>query len=196
MSLRYLIRFLAHYKYFAIFPVAVIEGPIITIITGFLVSRGVFSFLGGFLVVFLGDAISDTVYYYIGKGGRKYIHKFRFLGITDERVAKVEDQYERAPWKTMIVAKISYGLGSVFMVASGVSKMSFNRFLLFMGVLNAARSLGLMLLGFYFGRIALRFSQKYLGYYTIVIILVVPLVYLLFKKWKKKQLPVLENKNI
>ena len=62
MSIRYILQILHYYKYFAIFPIAVVEGPIISIITGFLASRGIISFLGGFIAVWLGDFISDAIF--------------------------------------------------------------------------------------------------------------------------------------
>jgi membrane protein DedA with SNARE-associated domain len=188
MTMRMLIRFFIHYKYEAIFPIAVLEGPIITIISGFLVYRGILSFVGAFLVVFFGDAISDTVFYLIGRGGKKYVHKLKFLHITDEHVARVEAQYERSPWKTMIVAKVSYGLGIPFMLATGLSKMSTERFLFFMGVLNAIRSLLLLSIGYYFGRLALRMGPTYIGYYTVGIIILVPCIYLIIKRKKTKSM--------
>ncbi len=187
MTMRALISFFRMYKYQAIFPIAVLEGPIITIISGFLVSRGVLTFLGAFLVVFFGDLISDSFFYFLGRGGKTAIRRWKFLRMTDERIAKIEEQYERSPWKTMIVAKASYGLGMAFMVASGVSKMSFKNFLTFAGVLNAIRSLILLAIGYYFGRYALRLGPTYIAYYTIAVVLIVPLVYVLVKIREKRK---------
>jgi len=189
MTIHQLVRFFIQYKYAAIFPIAVVEGPIITIISGFLVSRHILSFLPAFLVVFFGDAISDTVFYIIGRNGRNLIHKLKFLRISDERLAKMEAQYEKSPWKTMIVAKVSYGLGTVFMLASGVSRMPIKRFFQSAFVLNAARSLILLSIGYYFGRVALRLGPEYLERYTIAVIIIVPLIYIItkiIKKIKKK----------
>lgn len=187
MTTRALIRFFIQYKYAAIFPVAVLEGPIITIISGFLVSRHVLSFLPALLVVFLGDAISDTIFYIIGRQGRNFIHKLKFLKISDERIAKMEVQYEKSPWRTMLLAKVSYGLGTVFMLAAGVSRMSLKRFFQSAFVLNAIRSLTLLSIGYYFGRVALRLGSEYLEYYAIAVILLVPLIYILVKMIKKRK---------
>jgi len=191
MTIRQLVHFFALYKYEAIFPIAVLEGPIITIISGFLVSRHVLSFLPAFLVVFFGDAISDTVFYIIGRNGRNLIHKLKFLRISDERLAKMEAQYEKSPWKTMIVAKVSYGLGTVFMLAAGLSRMSLRRFFESVFILNALRSLTLISIGYYFGRLALRLGPEYLENYTIAVVIIVPLSYIIYrliKKWKAKKI--------
>jgi membrane protein DedA with SNARE-associated domain len=184
MAIEPVITFLAHYKYLAIFPIAVTEGPIISIICGFLVSRGVLSFVWVFLVVWSGDLISDSFFYYLGRGGKRFIKEWNFFKINDERIAKIEQQYERSPWKTMIVAKVSYGLGMVFMVASGVSKMSFKKFIYFAGVLNAFRSLVLIAIGYYFGKLALRLGPTYITYYTVGVLVFVPCIYFLVKRLK------------
>ncbi len=188
MTTRVLIRFFVHYKYVAIFPIAVLEGPIITIISGFLVSRHILAFLPAFLVVYFGDVISDTIFYIIGRNGRNLIQRLKFLRVSDEMINRMEARYEKSPWKTMLVAKVSYGLGTVFMLAAGVSKMSLGRFFESVFILNALRSLALLSIGYYFGRMALRLGPTYLQYYVIAVILIVPLVYLLVKIIKKRKM--------
>jgi membrane protein DedA with SNARE-associated domain len=186
MTLRQIIRFFIKYKYEAIFPIAVAEGPIISIISGFLVSRGVLSLFPALLVVFLGDVISDSVFYLTGKGGRYILKYLKFLHISEERLEKLENQFSRAPWKTMIVAKISYGLGTVFMVASGASRMSWKKFLEYMLSLNFIRSAILIAIGFYFGKVALHLGPTYLQYYMIVVIVLIPIGYFIYySKFKK-----------
>lgn len=187
MTMRALINFFILYKYQAIFPIAVAEGPIISIISGFMISRGYLAFVPAFIVLFLGDAISDSVFYFIGRGGRRFIEKVKFLGITNKRMVRIERQYRESPWKTMIIAKVSYGLGILFMTASGVVKMSYKKFFYFMAVLNALRTLVLIGLGYYFGRLALRYGPKYITYYTVAICILVPLIYLIVRRMKKRK---------
>ena len=186
MTTREIIRFFIRYKYFAIFPVAVAEGPIITIISGFLMSRGTLSFLPLISLLVFADVISDSVFYFIGKGGRKALDKIKIIKISPERLEKIEHQFERSPWKTMIVAKASYGLGTVFMIASGAANMSFRKFLEYMLSLNIVRSTVLLGIGYYFGRIALRLGPTYLWYYTLSVIVLVPLGYYAVHKYKKR----------
>jgi membrane protein DedA with SNARE-associated domain len=185
VTLRQIIRFFIKYKYEAIFPVAVLEGPIISIISGFLVSRGVLSLFPALLVVFFGDVVSDTAFYFLGRGGRHMIQYLRFLHISEERLEKLENQFSEAPWKTMIVAKISYGLGTIFMVASGASRMSWKKFLEYILSLNFFRSYILISIGFYFGKAALHLGPTYLQYYAIGVIVLIPLIYLVYRMLKK-----------
>jgi membrane protein DedA with SNARE-associated domain len=52
-----LLQFFIKYKYQAIIPIAILEGPIISIICGFLVSIGVLELSLAFAVVLFGDVI-------------------------------------------------------------------------------------------------------------------------------------------
>ena len=182
MSTRQIVRFFVKYKYEAIFPIAFLEGPIITLISGFLVSRGTLGFIPALLVVFFGDFLSDTVFYAIGKGGRHAMQYVKFIKISDERLQKLEYQFHTHPWKTMIVSKIAYGLGMVFMLAAGASKMIWKKFIGYMGSLNLIRSTILLSIGYYFGRTAIRLGPTYLEYYAALVVVVLLISYLVFQR--------------
>jgi membrane protein DedA with SNARE-associated domain len=188
MTLHQIIRFFIKYKYQAIFPVAVAEGPIITIVSGFLVSRGQLRLFPALFIVFMGDVISDSVYYFVGKGGRHMIQYLKFLHISPEQLLKLENHFATKPWKTMILAKVSYGLGTVFMIGSGASRMSFKKFLEYILSLNFIRSSILITIGFYFGKVALHFGPTYLQYYALAVIILIPIGYLVYNKKFRKPL--------
>ena len=188
MTLHQIIRFFIKYKYQAIFPVAVLEGPIITIISGFLISRGQLSFFPALFIVFLGDVVSDSVYYFVGRGGRHMIQYLKFLHISREQLLRLENHFATRPWKTMLLAKVSYGLGTVFMIASGASRMSFKKFLEYILGLNFVRSSILIAVGFYFGNVSLHLGPTYLQYYVIAVIILIPLGYLVYNENFRKPL--------
>ena len=183
MDIGGIIQFFIKYKYYAIFPVAFVEGPIISIISGFLVSNGALSLLPALLVVFFGDFLSDFVFYLVGRGGRQAMRYVRFLHIHEDKLEILEKQYELHPWKTMIVAKASYGLGIAFMIASGAARVSYQKFLIYTGSLNFIRSIVLIAIGFYFGKAALLFGPTYLWYYGLSVLVLVPVILFLRKKY-------------
>ena len=186
MTLHQIIGFFIKYKYQAIFPIAFLEGPIITIISGFLVSRGRLELVPALIVVFMGDVLSDSLFYLVGKGGRHMIQYLRFLHISPLRLERLETRFATKPWKTMILAKVSYGLGTVFMVASGASRMSWKKFLEYILSLNFIRSSILLAIGFYFGRVAIHIGPTYLQYYVIAVIILIPTGYLIYNKYIRK----------
>lgn len=188
MTLQTIMQFFIQYKYLAIFPIAVAEGPIITIVSGFLVSRGYFHLFPALLVVFLGDVVSDSIFYFLGKGGRYVIKYLKFVRISSERIQGLENQFESSPWKTMILAKVSYGLGAVFMIASGASRMPLRKFMKYILSLDFVRSSILLAIGYYFGRAALHLGPTYIKNYIMAVIILVPAVYFIYNKNFKKSL--------
>ncbi len=150
-------------------------------VSGFLISLGVLSFIPTFLVVFAGDMISDSFYFALGARGRKFVEWIPFLRITESRLKKVEEHYEKHPGKTFLVSKASYGVGSLFLIAAGASKMVYQRFLEYITPMNAVRSTILLLIGYYLGK-AVRYSGTYLEYYTLGVIILLPIGYYIIKK--------------
>ena len=182
---RSIFLFLVKYKYAVIFPIAVLEGPIITMVSGFLVSRGTLSFFPTFMIVFAGDLISDSGYYALGKYGRKFVERISFLKLTERRLERLEGHYEAHPGKTIMVSKASYGVGSLFLIAAGASKMGYRKFMEYITPMNAVRSAILLLIGYYLGK-AVRYSGTYLEYYTVAVIIILPLSYYIFKRYNEQ----------
>jgi membrane-associated protein len=188
MPIGEIVGFFIQYKYYAIFPLAFIEGPVVSIISGFLVSNGALALLPALLVVFFGDFLSDFVFYLVGRGGRRAMRYVRFLHIHEDKLELLEKQYEVHPWKTMIIAKVSYGLGIAFMIAAGASRVSYQKFLIYTASLNFIRSVALIGVGFYFGKAALRFGPTYLWYYGLSVLIAIPIILFLRKKFFKNNL--------
>ena len=83
-------------------------------VSGFLISLGILSFIPTLLVVFAGDLLSDSFYFALGSRGRRFLPKIKFLRITDERLNRVEKHFEKYPGKTLLISKASYGLDRCF----------------------------------------------------------------------------------
>ncbi len=181
---RQLFRFLIKYKYWVIFPIATLEGPIITMVSGFLISLGILSFIPTLLVVFAGDILSDSFYYALGRRGRRFVERVKFLHITEARLEKVEEHFKKYPGKTFMISKASYGVGSLFLVAAGASKMAYQKFLEYITPMNALRSTILLLIGYFLGR-AVRHADVYLEYYTLAVIIILPIGYYIVKQIQK-----------
>ncbi len=179
---RHLIRFFIRYKYQVIFPIAVLEGPIITMISGFLISLGYLSFVPTFCIVFAGDLISDSFLYGIGRFGRNVVQKIPFIRISGKRINQLEEQYRAHPGKTIAASKVSYGLGWLFLIAAGASKMTYRIFAQHITIFDAIKSSALLMVGYFFGRAALHFSNTYLQYYALAVIILLPVIYYAIEK--------------
>lgn len=187
MPHRYFFQFLIRYKYQVIFPVAVVEGPIITIISGILVSLGYLNFLPTFLLIFAADMVSDPGLYLIGRFGRNILQRLPFIKLPEARVKKLEEHYRNHPGKTILATKLSYGVSSLFLIVAGLSKMSWKTFLGYIASIDAVKSTLLLLVGYYFGRAALRFTRGYLPYYAAALVVIIPLAYYFFIKRREKK---------
>jgi len=153
-SFEQIIPWLLQYKYFAIFPLAFFEGPIITVIAGFLSSLGYLNFLVAYLVIVIADLTSDLIYFWLGEfGGRRFIAKRgRYFGIASKQAERLEKYFRRHSGKMLFLGKLLHGVGTVFLVAAGLAKMPFLKFIFYNSLATLLKSLILLVIGFYFGQ--------------------------------------------
>jgi len=142
------------YKYLALFPLAVAEGPIVTVIAGFFVSLGQLNLWLAYFVIVAGDLIGDAIHYFIGRwGGEKFINKWgHYFGINENQVASLEKQFDKRGEKLLFIGKMSHGIGGAFLVAAGIIKMPFGKFIFSNMLATLLKSLILLLIGYYFGQ--------------------------------------------
>lgn len=153
MSFDHIISLLIGYQYLFLFPVAIFQGPIITIITGFLSTLGYFNPFVAFAVLVSADIAGDIGSYAIGYyGGIGFVRRRgRYIGITPERIEQLDGHFKRHTVKTLLVSKIPHGLGTVVHLAAGVAKVSFKKFLFYSTVFTLPKVLIFLLIGIYFG---------------------------------------------
>ncbi|MFA6297184.1 MAG: DedA family protein [Candidatus Paceibacterota bacterium] len=192
----FIFSLLFQYKYFILFPGILFEGPILTMLGGFLASPS-----GGiimnvdivFIVAVLADLTGDVLYYSIGRfSGSDFIEKYRkFLGLTQERLSKLKHYFERHGSKTIILGKISHGLGWPAMVAAGAAHMRFGKFMTINTIVSLGKTVILVALGYYYGKSS-ETLFKYVGWAgtTLTILVFGIAFYVLYAKRKD---PVLEK---
>lgn len=151
--LEQLILWLSAYRYFALFPLAVAEGPIITVIAGFFVSTGHLNLWLAYIVIVAGDLAGDALHYAFGRfGGRKFIDKWgRYIGINRNELETVEEQFVKRGDKLLFTGKMMQGIGGIFLIAAGIIKMPFGKFIFSNMLATLVKSFLLLLLGYYFG---------------------------------------------
>ncbi len=161
-----------------------------TIIGGFLVSLGYLNFFLAYLVLLFGDLVGDSLYYSIGRWGRnRFIERWgRYVGITAERLALMEAYFEKHGGKSLFFGKLTHAVGGVILVAAGMAKVPFWKFIWYNFLATLPKALILMLIGFYFGQ-AYAQLNRYLDYTALVTVAVVVLLiilYLVVRKIGKK----------
>lgn len=179
---------LEQYKYFIIFPVAVIEGPIIIIISGFLIYLKILNLYAAFFVLSVADIIGDSMYYLIGRywRGSERARKFaKYFGYSEKNEELLEKHFEVHKGKTFLFAKISHGLGSSIQIASGIAKVSYKEFLFYSILGTIPKTVLLLMVGFYLGN----YYEKIDGYISMLAYFTVGiLVFFILYKFSNKYL--------
>lgn len=179
-----MIELLMTYKYAIIVPLAIAEGPIISVICGFLVTLGFFNPLLVYLVMVAGDIIGDAIFYYIGYKGKGLFHYFK---INEEKVEKAKIYFENNHKKAIAGSKIMWGIGTAGLVAAGALHVPYKRYFKTCALYSLAQSFIMVTLGIFFGQ-TYEIIERYFNYYTSIvsILAIIVLLYLLFIKKLKK----------
>lgn len=184
-SLPNILEWLLRYKYTFLFPVAMIEGPIISIMAGFLIANGVLNLPATYAILILGDLVGDSIYYAIGKwGGRPFIRRWGYIfGLTEEKLLSAQKRYEHHGRKALIVGK-TQPWGSVVLAIAGITQMPFRNFLWINFLSSTVKSAVLLVIGYYIGQSYMRISG-YINYFGAAMIAVTVLLIVGLWLWKK-----------
>jgi membrane protein DedA with SNARE-associated domain len=147
-------QYLSHYGYVALFVLALVEGPVVTIFAAFLASRGVLSVPAVYVTVVLGDLAGDAFYYAIGRWFLGKLPWFsgsrgrKLKGRMDQIGAKLRAQ----PGRVLLFGKLTHSAGFAVLLAAGAARMRLGGFLLYNLLGTLPKSAALVVVGYYFGR--------------------------------------------
>ncbi len=150
----------------------------VSVFSGFLASVGLMNFLLAYFTVALGDFIGDLMYYSFGKFGReKFIKtKGHYIGVSMEKVQKLEKHFEKHAFKTLFTGKLLHGIGTITLVAAGIANVGYKKIAAANSISTAVKSMALILIGYYFGK-AYENLNLYLGIVTFAILAVLLVLY-------------------
>lgn len=179
--------FLRNYGYFAMFPLMIVQGSVVTVVAATLASLGIFWWPAVFFLSVLGDLIGNLVLYFLGyRWGMKFVHNFgKYLGINEKRVLRMEKYFQKHGGKTILLMKPITGLYSVAFVAAGVVKMDFKKFFNYSLLSGILWSGFLMTIGYFYGYLW-KSASRYLSWVAMAIAFVAIVSYILVSKYEKK----------
>ncbi len=181
---------LIKYKYLILFPIIVIEGPFATVISGFLVSLGIFNVLIAFPIIILGDFVSDSIFYFLGRFGSKTFHKLIFyFGVTEEKLENAKKYFQANNNKAIVASKFIHGVGVSGLMAAGVLKIPYWKYTRICILTDILQFGVLLAIGFFFGH-AYKQIAVYLDNYAKIISAIAVLLAVglfVFYKLKKKR---------
>jgi membrane-associated protein len=189
MSLDQAVVLLQHYGYFILFPLAVVEGPIITIIAGLFVTSGIFNPFIAYTIVVAGDIVGDSFWYAVGRyGGGPISHLLeRVFGIKQATIAKAKERLERNRFKTTALFKFSQGIGFAGFIAAGMVRVHYPLFVLACLLVTLVQAAVFLFLGVAFGS-AYHEIGHYFDYFAggVIALAVLGLVVWYFVKIRKE----------
>lgn len=131
----------------------VAEGPIVAVVAGFLVSLGRLDITTTYVLAVTADLVGDTLYYIAGRiGSDRFLERWtsRTLDVRG-RFEKLRDRFDRQVGTTLLMGKLTHGVGGLILLTAGVVRIPFAPFFWFNLLGTLPKSLFLLLVGYYFG---------------------------------------------
>lgn len=137
-------------------PLAVVEGPVVSVVAGYLVKLGLLGLPQTVAVLVLGDLLGDVILYMVGRRGRARVALpwLARCGVTRRRLAQVLRAFRAQGARILILGKLTHAAGFVVLLAAGMARMPFGRFAA-LSLLASLPKVGLLMaLGWIYGRAA------------------------------------------
>jgi membrane protein DedA with SNARE-associated domain len=135
-----------------ILPLAVIEGPLVSIATGFLAAAGYFDWLWALCLLICGDVIGDLLYYWIGRTGKTpLVGLLRWFGVRSTMTPDMQRHLTENSTKMLLIGKWTQSIGVVVLIGSGMLRVPVGRFFLVNLLASVPKSLVLFGLGYFAG---------------------------------------------
>ena len=167
-----------------LFPFAIVEGPIIAVIAGFLCTGSFLNPLLVYPVIVLGDIIGDSICYSAGRWGTPKFLKniFNRFTVTKKKLDSARIFFDANPAKTISLSKILLGIGIAGIYLAGNAKVPYNKFIRICLATSAIQYLVYLCIGILFGHAYIQINQ-YLNYFsTVTVMAAIAIIIFLFIK--------------
>ena len=134
-------------------PLAVIEGPIVTVIAAWLASLGLLNLLEVLICVVLADLVGDSLLYLAGRFGLDWmpLRWRKGLLLNRRRLVRLTRMFQTNGARMLIIGKLTHGVGFAVLLAAGAARMPFLPFLTANLVATVPKSLAFAALGYLAG---------------------------------------------
>ncbi len=184
----FIVNLINQLTYLGIFLGTFVEGPIVGLLSGFLIQTGFLKWYLAYIAHVLGDMTADIFYYFLGYHGQKQF--FGRFYVSDSNLKKAQDVSQllhRHPRRIIILAKLTHIVGLPVLLAVGMSHYSWSEFVLFDFIATLVKSALLITLGYYLTESWPRLARVFiiLGWPGILFIVLAIIIFLLKNKRKK-----------
>ena len=144
----HLLALLSTYKYVVLFPLSLVEAPLMSILGGFMVALGTIDIFIAYIVIIAGDFVGDGVLYVAGMWGAPFLDRLRVrLGVTDEKMVRVSLYFRESYGKAIVTSKLVHGVGFTGLIVAGSLRVPFWRYALVCVLVTCSQSAVLMAAG-------------------------------------------------
>jgi membrane-associated protein len=174
-----IIHLLTEYKYYVLFPLAIVEGPIIAVLSGLLCLNG---FLQAWLVypiLIAGDMIGDSACYWLGRWGKKMGWIGRRLGLQSVKIDRVRGFIDTHPVRTISLSKVTLGVGVAGIFMAGNARVPYPKFVVICLATSAVQDAFYLSVGLLFGHAYVQIG-RYLDYFAAACIVTCMAIVLFF----------------
>lgn len=129
--------------------VAVLEGPIITVLAGWAAAQGLLPLWPLAVVLVLADLIGDLAFYALGRQGAAWVPQplRDRLGLHPERLDGVARRFHTRGGRILIMGKLTHSAGALILTAAGAARMPLRPFVVYNLMATVPKSLIFLALG-------------------------------------------------
>ena len=148
-----LLSALEAHPYLLLFPLAVVEGPVVAMVAGLLVFAGALPWYAAYALIVAADLVGDTAHFVVGRLGRRprLGRRLASVGLTEGRLDYLASLLERREGRVLVGAKLTHFAGGPVLVAAGLGNVPYGRFLGWNALATLPKSAFFMALGFFSG---------------------------------------------
>lgn len=148
-----LLNLIQQYGLLILTPIAVLEGPIVSVIGGYLGGQGLLNLWALMVALVFADLLGDAILYLVGRRGgvllpRRLRARLQAGSGMQERLKR---QMRDRGGRVLVIAKLTHGAGFAVLLAAGAVRYPFGRFLLFNLLATIIKTGALVALGWWMG---------------------------------------------
>lgn len=186
-----IIALLLKYRYWIIFPIACVEGPILSFLIGVLSSFGYFNPFLAYPILIMGDLVPDTFLYYIGRRGNRaqFFKKYApAIGVTEDHFSVLQEMWDVHPKKTLAFSKLAVGLSTPLLVSAGLAGVRARTFYSVAIPITLTQHIVFLSTGYYFGH-SYTTVEGYLGHaeFFVGLVALFAIAYYVFGAYMKRR---------
>jgi membrane-associated protein len=135
-----------------ILPLAVIEGPVISVFAGYLSAQGYYHWYWALCLLVCGDLIGDMIYYWFGRTGKAPLAGLaRWLGMRNVVTPEVQCGLKLNATKMLFIGKWTHSIGCLVLIGCAMLCLPLKRFILVSLIATIPKSAALFGLGYFAG---------------------------------------------